>query len=214
MQIPEGILTLGSLIIALLSIILSIILANRSRVEPYKKALYDQQMKSAIECADALVAAQVAIDIFHSTHPECSILDNEEKRSHFRENVYLTKLNLRITILRNSPHLPTKVFGTLSEYLAFFELILGEMRTDEGFASIGRNIQQLDPWEIFYADFALAIISIRDFIGVGPLTSSIAQTVGSDKQQPEIENQNVRELIRLLQRNYDVPSSQILGIYK
>lgn len=211
MQMSENLIAIGGLLTAVLSIILSIILAKSSRIEPFKKALYDQQMKATLDCADALVSTQVAIDNFLLS-TETRLLDFDKTRAQFIEAVHLEKNELRITVLRYSPYLPTEIFASLSEYLAFLELVIGEMKTHEGFASIGRNIQQIEPWEDFYANFALAILSIRKFLGVGPLTSSIARTVGTEDRHIIIEDKNAREIIRLLQRNYDIPTSHKLGI--
>lgn len=204
MPISENLIALGGLITANLSLILSIILAKSSRKEPFKKAFYDQQMKATLDCADALVATQMAIDNFLLSTEE-RLLDFNMPRAQFIEAIQHEKDKLRIAILRYSPYLPTEIFATLSEYLAFLELVTGEMKTHEGFTSIGRNNQQIEPWEDFYANFALAILSIRKFLGVGPLTSSIARTVGTKDRRPVTEDKNAREIIRLLQRTTTYP---------
>jgi hypothetical protein len=208
MDLLGALVPIASLIVAGMSVYL----AHKSRQEPFQKALYDLQVKAASDTADALVSTQSAIDRVALSIPS-PILDDEKSHAVFAKLVKSPKEELRRTILRYSPFLPTQVFSALSEYLAHLELVLGEMHTSEGFHSIGRYTQTRNPWDDFYANFAIAITSIRDFLGVGPLTSSIARTLGATKREPHAEvAKRARELIRLLQREYDTPTSPMLDI--
>ncbi len=191
---------------------LSVWLAYRGRVDPYQKSLYDLQIAGASEAMTALVQVQSAIDNFALSNGR-PILADDAAKEEFRRSVVSPKDDLRKVVLRYSPFLPAHVFAALSEYLSHLELVVGEMKTHFGFETIGRYEAIQDPWDHFYANFAVAVVSLRDFLGVGPLTSSIAKTVGATRREPDADVEaRAQELIRLLQRDYDVSTSPLLGI--
>ena len=205
MEIISALIGLGGLFVAALSVIL----VYRSRLQAHSQALYDRQLLAASEAAEALVEVNGAIEEVRF-RKNIDLLDDERSRRVFKDAVYQPKEKLRRVILRNSPFLPSSVFSHLSEYLAHIELVLGEMATGETDYTIGRYEQTHRPWDDSTANFALAVIAIRDFLGVGTLTPTFK---AEEVQDPDSETyKKTREIIRLLDKQYDRPSSPMLGV--
>ena len=206
MDIINSLVALGGLALAGVSVIL----IYRSRHQPQSEALYNRQLDAATEAADALVDVNTAIDDFRF-RKGIDIIEGEKERALFKKGVYEPKERLRRVLLRNSPFLPSPVFAELSEYLANVELALGEMETHEADWGIGRITQIARPWDIATATFAASVIAIRDFLGVGPLTARFAKhRDGQDPLSDPDARKKAREIVRLLERQYDRPSSPLI----
>ena len=207
MEILSGIIGIGGLVVAALSLYYS----YRSRIQPYNDALYRIQIQGASDAIDSLVKVNQAIDKF-KLDTKRTILLSADDFGLFKEAVYPSKEILRETILKYSPYFPNRVFLALSEYLAHIELVIGEMKSHEAYASIGRHEMICNPWDHLIYNFALAVQEIRDYLGVGPISSSIAKTFGKNEDLDDDVKAKTRELVRLIQREYDWPISPMLGV--
>ena len=208
MEILNSLVALAGLGVAALSVFL----VYRARHQTYSRALYDRQLLAASEAIEALIEVNAAVEGFRFRQG-VDIIGSDKERRAFKKAVYEPKETLRKAVLRNSAFLPSTVFSELTAYLANIELSLGEMASGEQYVTIGRITQIDRPWDEATATFASAIIAMRDFLGVGPLTPRFRKNEpGEDPLSDPEAKRKVRDLVRLLERQYDTPQNPLLPV--
>jgi len=190
----------------------SVYFIYKSRADQYKNELYSQQIKAVLDLTSSLYSVQIALNHI-PTDEKIFFIDDDKQRKIIKKKLKEPKNELREKLIQCSPILPPKVFSSFTEYIALIELSIGEMSSAPENSGNWRNCLQHSPWETLQGQFVSTIMSIRDFLGVGPLSQSIEQVIGGKRKDEDKELlRNAWEILRLLQYQYDKPYLPELGI--
>ena len=160
--------------------------AYKSRIEPYKKEMYDRQIEATAECLDAIVDLQHEIEKVYIKLGRPLNLDDKSIKV-FEKTIETKYRKLKTLLLKWSVILPEYVYFPFVEYLTTLEYTIGHRILIEGWA--GATYHQNSPWRNCANNFLIVIKEIRRFLGADKLREELNKTFKNDDEHdinPEI----------------------------
>lgn len=179
----SALLGIGGLIVAALSAHW----AQATRLEPFKKLVYERQTAAADECLLALVALENVVEEHHRSLGSPNFFEHDDDRDAFAQLTQSPTHILRAALYRWSAVLPYEVFMPMTQYVAVVEYVAGKRSVADGWLGAGYPIGS--PWTYLPGYFLESVAAVREFLGVDPLSKHITQTLGMSPARPSHEAQ-------------------------
>jgi len=160
---------IGGLVVAFLTALW----ANKNKIEPYKKEMYDRQIAATSECLEAIVDLQYEIENVYIKLDRPFHL-NKEQTEIFTKSILDKYGKLKTLLLKWSVILPEYVYLPFVEYLTTLEYTTGHRILVEGWA--GATYYQASPWSNCALNFLIVIKEIRKFLGTDKLREELSKT--------------------------------------
>ena len=192
-MIVSWIVGLGGLFVAFLTALW----ANKNKIEPYKKEMYDRQIEATAECLDALVKLQYEIETTYIQLNRPLHLDKDETDI-FKQRVNSRYRDLKRLLLKWSVILPENVYTPFVHYLTTIEYTTGHRILIDGWA--GATYYQLSPWRNCASNYLMIIEEVRLFLGADKLKKELSKTF-KEKNKLDISNE-LNPLAYLLSDDY------------
>jgi len=175
--IVSAILGLGGIVIAGLSAYW----ARAERIEPLKRHLYEQQTLGASECVESLVRLQLLVENHHSSINYPEFFEDDDQRITFIDSTQEAREEFKSKLYRWSHVLPNEVFAPMTHYLSVVEYVSNKREVFFGWA--GCSYPFASPWTVLPGLFLEAIASVREFLGIDPLSAKLTETIGMTEEE-------------------------------